>query len=413
MTASNHRNSRADGASSLALAQVQRENRLAMIQEQNPQELATKIQYMVQNGKKLAPPEALALAMYAIATDLNPFAQECYYIPNVGPVPGIAGWRRKAQEQLVYEASLFGVRSEGHFITYDYREADPKTEAAYDPSKGDVAYVCTVRDTISREKWLAKLMETARELKGIVDKPLDEAERLIGPEPSWTGVGTVYGAERFSYDNKPEKFDRGERAKKRAERIALRKRFARIDLPDTDVYIDDGEYPASDQQQYIDAEVQQPSRAYSRAAASETEALAALGYDAEPEPAHETVDPAPEYESKARMSAEEVKIRIAELTAKYEANNRDWSEGKRGLVVPVLEEALFGTGDPKLNRQAVLKYLTGKSSYAEVSEAAAHALYSWLEPTKDTGGSWSACEAAIDEARAILRAAMPEQEKLF
>jgi hypothetical protein len=58
------------------------------------------VKLMVVNGKKLSNDEAQALAVYSIQENLDPLAQECWYIPGVGPTPGIRGLRRKAQEQL-------------------------------------------------------------------------------------------------------------------------------------------------------------------------------------------------------------------------------------------------------------------------------------------------------------------------
>src|SRR5512137_1884010 len=68
------------------------------------QELAERFKLLIVNGKNLQGNEALALAQYSQMTDLNPFAGECYYLPGIGPGPGIAGWRKKADEQLEWEA---------------------------------------------------------------------------------------------------------------------------------------------------------------------------------------------------------------------------------------------------------------------------------------------------------------------
>lgn len=201
----------------------------AMILSQDPNRVAERLKLMVVNGKQLQNNEALALAQYAISTGLNPFLNECYYIPGVGPGPGIAGWRRKASEQLDYEAKRADLP-----IAQVWASARPAeaSEASFDPSKGDIAYVVTLHDSISRTLWEKRILSHYIDLlkNGLKDDAWEIARELAGPEPEWVGVGVVFGSEKFSYDNKPEKFDRHERAKKRGEKLAIRKRF-NLNLP--------------------------------------------------------------------------------------------------------------------------------------------------------------------------------------
>ena len=62
--------------------------------------LADKLRFMVVGGKKLTDEEIKALAQFAVVQDLNPFNQECYYLPRYGPYAGIVGIRKLALRQL-------------------------------------------------------------------------------------------------------------------------------------------------------------------------------------------------------------------------------------------------------------------------------------------------------------------------
>lgn len=62
-------------------------------------QLAQRIKLCVPNGARLKDNEALALAQIAVSTDLNPFVNEVFYLPGIGPHIGIEGLRRKSDEQ--------------------------------------------------------------------------------------------------------------------------------------------------------------------------------------------------------------------------------------------------------------------------------------------------------------------------
>lgn len=198
----------------------------AMIMSQDPERVAARLKLMIVNGKKLTTDEALALAQYSIGTGLNPFLNEAYYIPGVGPGPGIAGWRRKAQEQLEYEAKQANLPA-----AQAWSDARPATvyEASFDPEKDDIAYYVTIHDSISRTLWEKRVLSHYIELvkAGMKDGAWEISKELAGEEPAWTGVGVVKSSENFG---SAEKFDRHERAKKRGEKLALRKRF-NLNLP--------------------------------------------------------------------------------------------------------------------------------------------------------------------------------------
>lgn len=233
-------------------------------------ELASRIKYMIVNGNRLQDAEVFALAQYAAANDLNPFAGECYYLPGSGPCPGVAGWRKKAQEQLEYEADREGAKG-AHFWTED-RAAEPG-ETMFNPDKGDIAVFVTLHDWLSNTRWRKAIFETMRQLHDFgQDATIEAAQRFVGPEPVWTALGVVYGSEKFAADGKAEKFDRYERAKKRAEKLAIKKRFPRVNLPEP--------AQADAAHDVLDLRMIEPERQR----LPEGQIMAELGYAPEPQP---------------------------------------------------------------------------------------------------------------------------------
>lgn len=324
-------------------------------------ELAGRLKFMIANGNKLNDNEVYALAQYAAANDLNPFAQECYYLPGIGPCPGIVGWRKKAQEQLVWEAEKAG-QNGAHFWTEDR----PATEGEANFGPGDIAVVVTLRDWLSSSRWRHDIFETARQLKEFgSSNPMEEAKAFVGPEPVWTGTGVVFASENFG--SKVEKFDRYERAKKRAEKIALRKRFPRVQLPE----------PAGAEVDFVDAEFadQQMPRH------TEAENMAALGFG-DPELTKKVEEPpAPEADNILSW-VETIKAQMA-LFGKLPAI----TDKQHGMLAPILETAL-APGDVESKRHAVLKAITGHTSLKEIDRSQASLLWHWLKPYTDTGGAW-------------------------
>jgi len=209
---------------------------------QDPARLASRLKNLIVNGKKLNDEECLALAQYSVATDLNPFVGECYFLPGIGPGPGIAGWRKKAEEMMAFEADKARIPAAKFWCEYAH---NGEGEAHYNPEKGDIAVKAILHDEISRTKWEKRILSHFIELiKSQIDK--DEAwklaNELAGPEPVWSAVAVVHGTENFGAT---EKYDRYERCCKRAEKLAIRKRFPLINLPE----------PVGFDENYIDAEV--------------------------------------------------------------------------------------------------------------------------------------------------------------
>lgn len=188
-------------------------------------QLASRLQLMIYNGKKLSPDETKALATYATVNDLNPFVGECYYLPGIGPTPGIAGWRKKADEQLEYEARRAACPSARFWC--DYVDAEPGETGAL--QSGDFAVKAILHDTITKMQWEQRILSAMIEfLKNKIPNAQELATQLIGAEPTWSAIGIVRATETFG----PDKMPRYERACKRAEKAAIRKRFPRVYLPE-------------------------------------------------------------------------------------------------------------------------------------------------------------------------------------
>ncbi len=199
---------------------------------------AKRLKFMIVNGNKLSDQEVYALAHYCASNQLNPFAQEAYYMPGTGPVTGIVGFRRKAQEALASEIKQWmdmGIRFDGPQNYWLEKRPATHDEAMF--MDGDIAIHITLHDSMARKQWQKSLFAAMKELRdaGLTDfnECLRLAKEMIGNEPVWTGVGVVYQGEKFSRDGAPEKYNRVERAEKRAEKQALKKRFPSLQQYDT------------------------------------------------------------------------------------------------------------------------------------------------------------------------------------
>lgn len=171
------------------------------------------IKMMITNGVKLNDMEAHTLATFALVNNLNPTTGECYLVKNesknevLGPIVGIKGFRRKAQEQLGPD--------ENYFLSY--RDENPKDGEDY-------RVIAELRDTKSMQQYLKIRSNAQRMLKeaGSAD-PTKDAKEIVGEPPVWIGIGTFLTTERNDYKDK--KYHPYRKAKKRAEADAIRQRF--------------------------------------------------------------------------------------------------------------------------------------------------------------------------------------------
>jgi hypothetical protein len=227
---------------------------------------------MIVNGKKLSDDEARALAVFSNQTGLDVFSQECYYLPGTGPIPGIQGFRRKAREAAERQAKFANYRMVGKGYQIKFVSgSDVKLEADYDPARGDIAYEAVLVSDMDRAAWIDRLMPIIRQMQESFSMDYPEAHNqavlLVGPCPETRYVGVVFAGEKFTYDNtKPEKMDRHERAKKRAEKGALKKHFE-LNMP----MMDDPETAT--------LSISEPEPVRERLNMSTNQALSELGFD--------------------------------------------------------------------------------------------------------------------------------------
>lgn len=219
---------------------------LAANAEDEIKETARKLMKLAPGGNHLTADQAVDLAVYSFMTGLNPFNNECYYMDKVGPTPGIAGYRVKAMNWLVATSDPREFGSAPR-IWEEYRKADPG-EADFDPDEGDIAWVCSLYDTFSRDTWQVKrieLMQKYKDMGATFQEAHELATKDIGECPHWEAVGVVHADEHFSgniWENniknpdkyKPEMWDRNERAKKRAAKGCYRKGFPQMNIPDAE-----------------------------------------------------------------------------------------------------------------------------------------------------------------------------------
>jgi hypothetical protein len=235
------------------------------------EETVRKLMRLTPNGKRLAKEDATDLAVYSLLTDLNPFNGEAYYLPNVGPVAGVTGYRKKANEWLNAKhgpAARFWC---------EFRHAE-EGEADFDAKKGDIAYHCTLHDSETKRHWEGQMIHNLGALRKqgmTTDEAWKIAREIAGPEPVWTAVGKVDHRESFAYGDKPDKWDRHERAKKRAEKWAIRKAYPSVQIPDSDI---DGEIVEGLVREIPD-EPEYPHQDKPNA-----QILAELGFDLAPDP---------------------------------------------------------------------------------------------------------------------------------
>jgi len=197
-------------------------------------DMVRQLKLMIVGGKQLTDPEARALYLYSRATQLDPFNQESYYIPGKGPGPSIMGIRRKAYEQLEYESTSIRDCPPPRYWIEEVKPTPEELENC-EPDKGDLHVTVVLHDSITHTIWQREVWAKYLELIRISEGKMPDAacwERAVtatGPENTWRGNGTVWKTENFGT---VEAFDRHERCLKRAEKVACKKRFPRLTLPE-------------------------------------------------------------------------------------------------------------------------------------------------------------------------------------
>jgi hypothetical protein len=365
---------------------------------QDPAHLAGRLKNLIVNGKKLSDEECLALAQYSVATDLNPFVGECYFLPSIGPGPGIAGWRKKAEEMMAFEAEKAKIPAAKFWC--EYLKTD-EGEAHYIPEKGDIAVKAILHDEISRTKWEKRILGYFIDLikNGVAkDEGWKLANELAGSEPTWSAVAVVHGSENFG---PTEKYDRYERCCKRAEKLAIRKRFPLINLPE----------PVGFDESYIDAEARDITGT-GQIAAPKTEAqiMNELGYETkieEPKKAEVESNPKPINGNGRPYTPGLLIQKLDSRSVAYIGKTATTKQ--RGLLAMLLEKCFAGEGS-ELKRKAFQVFLFDRESLNDFRDSLVLAMLNdWLQPVKDSGGDFIPNDMAVREANLAYTAALQSQ----
>jgi hypothetical protein len=369
-------------------------------------DLAQRLKYMIVNGNKLSDNEVYSLAQYAAANGLNPFAGECYYLPGIGPCPGVAGWRSKAQNQLDFEAKEAGLS--GGNIWYEYFHAKAE-DCAYNPEK-DIVYKVVQHDTVSFKRWRDSIMQTSDEFMKMgagFSESYDKAREITGPEPVTVSWGGVFASEHFG---NVEKYDRHERAKKRGEKLCLRKRFPRINLPEPEKYervIDDEDFRV--------VMIEEPNKDFHPLdSEGEKKCIASLGFrndmgdlETKEEKAVDETLPTPAQADRP-YSPEALIERLQVMEGSF--LGKTCTEGDRTSVRLNLTTMAGGIEE---QYRDLLMYLVGFQHLNEVPDGTILALKKWIHVTKQDDGTWIPDDFAIKEAKAVMEMLKPGQETLL
>lgn len=173
---------------------------------------ANRIGYMVKGGNKLNDNERMALAQVALATGLNPFIGELWYIPGSGPMVGIAGARKLDNQQVTAKGGYTWEES----ISVDPEEAGASPEQVKNVA---AAFRVEIHDSAATAQYQALFSDTLKMLRESGSKdPFAEAKEICGPRPVWYGYG-------FALSNESSRMSKPQLARKRAHADALKKRI--------------------------------------------------------------------------------------------------------------------------------------------------------------------------------------------
>ena len=180
-------------------------------------ELVQRLKIMAPGGMSLKDNEALALAQYSFSMGLNPLVGECWFIKDkngnpLGMMPGIKGYRRKAQEQASEKGSDYWL---------EYEEiTSPEERALMQIPEGALAVKCRIYE-------IHKTQAYAHSAKQLADAgtPWKEIRGIIGDKPYFEGISFIKKAEMASLERGKLQMPHIQRARKRSEAHALKQAF--------------------------------------------------------------------------------------------------------------------------------------------------------------------------------------------
>ena len=353
-------------------------------------ELGERVKRFLPGGANMTAEEALGFAQISIAQNLNPFAREIWYIPGIGTVTGIEGYRKMAKRQAYYSAQT--------------REMTPEEREAHQLNDGDIGAICELYrpDVIMAA---VKVNEAAGKIVIPIKPVIGTGIRRAGEKRTPKGRSALWVAE------------------KRAEADALRKAF------DLGIGYDDNGTMA------VPGEIEElPGWAVAEADTDEDpEAVLARNRmllhgddetDAGPPPTEEPEAEAENNEAPRPYSPTQIRQRLRNNSKWVKGKADDFSDAKRqpddkqepphpklvqrlaALMSKALQRPEGGKTD--LERHSVLGYLFGVDSTSLLTDLEARAAVKWLEAPAGEDGkpSWLPSGVASEECRSVLREAM-------
>jgi hypothetical protein len=180
-------------------------------------ELVQRLKIMAPGGMNLTDNEALALAQYAFSMGLNPLVGECWFIKTkdgrpLGMMPGIAGYRRKAQEQSAAKGSDYWL---------EYEEiTSPEERSRLAIPDGALAVKSRLYEMHKTQAYAA----SAKQLSD-AGAPWSEIRGIIGDKPYVEGISFIKKAEMAQLEKGKLQMPHIQRARKRAEAHALKQAY--------------------------------------------------------------------------------------------------------------------------------------------------------------------------------------------
>lgn len=180
-------------------------------------ELVQRLKIMAPGGMQLLDNEALALAQYAYSMGLNPLVGECWFIKAsdgraLGMVPGIKGYRRKAQEQA-------NAKGSDYWLEFD-EIVNPEERARLHIPDGALAVKARLYE-------MHKTQAYANSAKQLADAgaPWKEIRDIIGDKPYVEGISFIKANEMKQLEKGKLQMPHIQRSRKRAEAHALKQAF--------------------------------------------------------------------------------------------------------------------------------------------------------------------------------------------
>jgi len=180
-------------------------------------ELVERLRLMAPGGTNLTSTEALALAQYAYSMGLNPLVGECWFIKDkagkgLGMMPGIAGYRRKAQEQATEKGS-------DYWLEFD-EITNPDERAKFHIPEGALAVKARLYEMHKTQAYATSAQKLAD-----AGAPWKEIRGIIGDKPYVEGISFIKAAEMARLERGSLQMPHIQRARKRAEAHALKQAY--------------------------------------------------------------------------------------------------------------------------------------------------------------------------------------------